>query len=103
MSSNAWVIMAILLGFKIFVLILMTCLLFSSIRNREKVLDLNEEIVRKNEISSPPNSKVNPITGDEEYPDRGRGDSEIFVEEDEEEEVEFYDQSYRANLGLRLK
>ena len=83
--------MAILLGFKIFVLILMTCLLFSSIRNREKVLDLNEEIVRKNETTSPPNSKVNPITGEADYADRDRGDSEIVIEDDEEEDVEFYD------------
>lgn len=95
--------MAVLLGFKICVLILMTCLIFSSIRNREKVLGLNEEIVRRNETTSPPNSKVNPITGDEEFMDRDRGDSEIYIEEDEEEETEFYDQSYKANLGLKLK
>ena len=71
-------------------------------RNREKVLDLNEEIVRKNETASPPNSRVNQIPGGVEDLERERGDSEMFIEEDEEE-VEFYDNSYRANLGLKLK
>jgi hypothetical protein len=52
--------MAILLCFKLLVLFVMTLVLFWSMNRREKILGLNEEIVRRNEkLESPPYSSYN--------------------------------------------
>ena len=103
--------MAVLLGFKLIVLFIMTCVLFSTIRNREKILDLNEEIVRRNELISGTKSNV---TGQEQSrykageafnkykfdaQDQMQDEGEdIEEDEDDDGEIEFYEEGNCGGL-----
>lgn len=91
--------MAILLCFKLIVLFIMTCVLFSAIRNREKILDLNEEIVRRNErLDSPNHSSY--YEGEDETKEREQSITGIEIEE--EGDFEFYEED-RGTIGIISK
>ena len=77
----------------------MTIVLFSAMRNREKILGLNEEIVRRNEnLSSSPHSSYTDLEDQEQ-----RVKALTGIEIEDEPEFEFYEEDNIQGGGLIVK